>query len=239
MDTKEMNRIIKEARSVGRAVLVEPEAKELLELGGITVPRGEVVKDVEGALEAAERLSYPVVLKIVSPDILHKSEVSGVALDIRNGAGIEDSWAGMILGLADEHPMAMVQGFLVEEMVPRGAEVIVGVINDEQFGPVVMFGVGGLNVELLKDVSFRLAPITRDDAMEMMQEVKTFPLLAGFRGATPKDLEAIAEVMVKLVGIVEGTDGIGEIEINPLIVYERGAVAVDARAILAAPPAAD
>ena len=232
MDTRKIARLVNEATGLGRSVLVEPEAKEMLRLASIEVPELEVVKDVSAAVEAAERIGYPVVLKIVSPDLAHKSEIGGVAVGIRNAAGIEDSWSEMILTVADENPMAMIEGFLVEKMVPPGAEVIVGVIKDEQFGPVVMFGTGGVAVELMGDVSWRLAPLTKDDAFRMMQEVKGFPLLVGYRGAPRVDLAAIADVIVKLAEMVDGVEGLKEIEINPLIVYREGAVAVDARGVV-------
>lgn len=232
MDKRAMERIITEALSVERKALVEPEAKEILRLASIVVPRYKVVKDVSGAIEAADEIGYPVVLKLVSPDVLHKSDFGGVALDIKDPEGIEDKWSQMILQIADENPVALIEGFLIEEMLPRGAEVIVGAIRDEQFGPVVMFGIGGVAVELMKDVSFRLAPVTREEAFEMISEVKGFPLLTGYRGGSYKDLEAVVDTIIKLGCLMNEVHGIKEIEINPLIVYERGAVAADARAVL-------
>lgn len=230
MELKEIERIIKEAISLGRKTLVEPEAKEILKLSSILVPRFAVVKDVKGAIEAAEAIGYPVVLKIVSPDITHKTDVGGVALGLKDSAELEGRWAEMIYSIADESPTAMIEGFLIEEMVPKGVEVIVGAVRDEQFGPLIMFGTGGVSVELLRDISFRLGPLTRDEAFSMMSEVKSFPLLTGFRGSHVKDLDAIAEVLIKVSRLMEDADGLKELEINPLIVYDRGAVAVDARA---------
>lgn len=232
-DIRAIERIIKEANLAGRKVLVEPEAKEVLMLSSVAVPRFSVVKDVTAAMEAAESIGYPVALKLVSPDIVHKSDYGGVALHITDSQGIEDHWSTMILGVADENPVAMIDGFLVEEMVPRGVEVIVGAVRDEQFGTFVMFGTGGVAVELMKDVSFRLAPLDRETAIEMMREVKGFPLLEGFRGDTPKDVGAVADIIVKVSNMVEAVSGLKEFEINPLIVHNRGAVAVDARATLA------
>lgn len=219
-------------KSLGRTILVEPEAKEILSLGSIKVPKFEVVKDVTGAIEAGKRIGYPVALKIISPDLPHKSDVGGVVVGIRGPAEIEDRWSEIILCVADETPLAMIQGFLVEEVVRPGAEVIVGAIKDEQFGTVVMFGMGGIMVELMRDVSWRIAPLTREEAFEMLQDIKGFPLLTGFRGRTRKDLMAIAETIVKTAEIVEATDGLKELEINPLIVYESGVVAVDARGVI-------
>lgn len=232
MDKRGIERLVKEAYSLGRKTLVEPEAKEILRLSSIPVPRFAVVKDVNAAIEAAEKLGYPLVLKIVSPDIIHKSDIGGVAVGIKDGKDLEDHWSYMVLNVADEKPLSLIEGFMVEEMAPKGAEVIVGAIKDEQFGPVVMFGTGGVAVELMKDVSFRLAPLDKKEAIEMMIEVKGFPLLTGYRGDTIKDVEAIADVIVKLAKIVEETDGLKELEINPLLVYEKGVMAVDARAVL-------
>lgn len=232
MDTKPIEKIVKEALSLGKKTLAEPDAKELLRLSSIPVPRFSLVKDVAGAIEAAERIGYPVVLKVVSPDISHKSDVGGVAIGIKDAKEVEDNWSHMILSVADENPVARIEGFLVEEMVPGGAEVIIGAVKDEQFGTYVMFGTGGVEVELMKDVSFRLAPVTRKEAFEMMGEVKGYPLLTGFRGGGLKDLGAIADVIVKLSKLVENTDGIKEFEVNPLVVYHAGAVAVDARVTL-------
>lgn len=232
MDFRGIERIVKEALSVSRKVLVEPEAKEVLKLASFPVPRSRVVKDVSGAIEAAREIGFPVALKLISPDIIHKSDAGGVFLNIMDEKEIEEKWSGMILGMADDYPTALIEGFLVEEMVDPGAEVIVGAIRDAQFGPVVMFGIGGVTVELMKDVSFRLAPVTREEAFEMMAEVKGFPILTGFRGKTVKDLDAIADSLIKLGEIMGRVDGIKELEINPLIVHERGAVVADARAVL-------
>ena len=232
METARMEKIVKEVLSLGRSSLVEPEAKEILRLSSVPVPRFVLAKDMADAVEATDKLGFPVVLKLVSPDILHKSDVGGVALGIRSKKELEQRWSEMILTVADETPTALIEGFIVEEMVPKGAEVIVGAVRDPQFGPVVMFGTGGVSVELMKDVSYRLAPVTREEAFEMMGEVKGFPLLTGFRGTTVKDLGAIAEVIMKVAEIIEKVDGLKELEINPLVVHERGAVAVDARGVV-------
>jgi len=232
MDTGSMDRIVKEALSVGRKVLVEPEAKEVLRLASFPLPRSKAVKDVAGAIDAAREIGFPVALKLISPDIMHKSDAGGVFLNIMDEQEIEEKWSQIILGVADDYPTALIEGFLIEEMVKKGAEVIIGCVRDEQFGPAVMFGIGGVTVELMKDVSFRLAPITREEAFEMMGEVKGFPILTGYRGQTVKDLDAIADALIKLGDIVGRIEGIKEFEINPLIVHERGAVVADARAVL-------
>ncbi|MBI5344379.1 MAG: acetate--CoA ligase family protein [Deltaproteobacteria bacterium] len=232
MDKRAIERLVKEAVSLGKKALAEPDAKEILKYCSVPVPKFQIVKDVSNAVEAAGKIGYPLVLKIVSPDIIHKSDMGGVALGITDARDIELQWSTMILSVADECPTAMIEGFLLEEMVPMGVEVIVGAIKDEQFGTYVMFGTGGVAVELMKDVSFRLGPIGKDEALEMMREVAGFPLLTGFRGSAYKDIEAVADVIVKLSRTVEEIDGLKELEINPLMVYENGVIAVDARAVL-------
>lgn len=227
-----IEKIVKEALSLGRKSLNEPEAKEILLAISVPVPEFRLAKNVEDAILAAEEIGYPVVLKIVSGDILHKSDIGGVTLNIKNGKELEENWASMIFNMASEFPSASVDGLLVEKMVPAGREVIIGVIKDPQFGPLVMFGTGGVTVELMKDVSFRLGPVTRQEAFEMIGEVKGFPLLTGYRGDTIKDLYAISDIIMKLSKTVAESDGIKEFEINPLIVYEDGCYAVDARAII-------
>ncbi|MFQ5442328.1 MAG: acetate--CoA ligase family protein [Thermodesulfobacteriota bacterium] len=227
-----IERLVKEALSLGRATLVEPEVKEILKLGSIAVPKYQVVKDVNVAMEVGDTMGYPLVLKIISPNIPHKSDVSGIKLNLRSAVDVEDAWSGMILHIADEMPMALIEGFILEEMVESGAEVITGAVKDKQFGVTAMFGTGGVSVELMKDVSFALTPLDKKEALAMMREVKGFPLLTGYRGDPPRDIEAVAEVLVKLSEIVEGTDGLKELEINPLIVYEKGVIAVDAKAVL-------
>ena len=232
MDTRAIEKIVKEALSLGRNNLLEPEAKAIIGHASIPVASHRVVKDVVGAIEAAKEINYPVALKVVSPDILHKSDAGGVSLNIKDASELETRWTQMILELADEMPLSAIEGFLVEEMAPPGTEVIIGGIRDAQFGPAVMFGLGGVAVELLKDVSFRLAPVTKEEAFAMMAEVKSFPLLTGYRGSTYKDLDAIANAIMKVGEILTEVSSIKELEINPLVVYERGAVAGDARAII-------
>ncbi len=232
MDKKEIEKIVKEALSLGRNMLIEPEAVEVLRLNHIPVPDLRVVKDVASAIEASMKIGFPVVLKAVSEDLPHKSEAGGVAVGIKDGKELESRWAQMILDIAFRNPAATIEGFIVEKMAPKGIEVIVGCVRDEQFGPVVMFGAGGIAAELVKDVSFRLAPVDRAEAFDMMGETKCFPLLTGYRGDTVKDLNAVADVIVRLSEILEESEGLREIEINPLLVYDKGVLAVDARAAL-------
>jgi len=227
-----IERIVKESLSLERETLVEPDAKEILRLAGIRVPEFKVIKDVNVAIEEGEKMKYPLVLKLISPNIIHKSDVGGVRTGIKNTGEIEDAWSEMILRVADEAPMAMIEGFILEEEAPPGVEVIIGAIKDPQFGVTAMFGTGGIAVELMKDVSFALAPIDEEAALKMMHEVKGFELLAGYRGSPACDINAVANVLVTLSKVVGATNGLKSLEINPLIVYEKGLMAVDARAEL-------
>jgi len=232
MTKQEAKKLITDAIQSGRTSLLEPEAKEILKAWEIPLPPNFVVKDKDAVIGAANNIGYPVVLKVVSRDILHKTEAGGVMAGLKNAQEVEDSFNEMIFELSDHYATAKIEGFLIERMVDKGVEVIVGGIRDAQFGPAVMFGIGGVIVELLKDVSFRLAPVTKEECLAMMEEIKAYPLLAGYRGAEPADLDAIADVIIKIGNIMAEAVDIKEMEINPLIVYPEGAMAVDARVVL-------
>ena len=232
MTKQEAKKFINDAVQSGKKSLLEPEAKEILKAWEIPLPPNFVVKDKDAVIGAANNIGYPVVLKVVSRDILHKTEAGGVMAGLKNAQEVEDSFNEMIFELSDHYATAKIEGFLIERMVDKGVEVIVGGIRDAQFGPAVMFGIGGVMVELLKDVSFRLAPVTKEECLAMMEDIKAYPLLAGYRGAEPADLDAIADVIIKVGNIMAGVVEIKEMEINPLIVYPEGAIAVDARVVL-------
>lgn len=223
---------IDELLADGKGSLVEPEVKDFLRGFSVAVPRSFVEADLDKAAVRAEEIGYPLVLKVVSRDIIHKSDVGGVAVGLRDEKELRHAWNEMYVSIAEQQPFANIEGFLVEELAPRGVEVIVGALRDEQFGPAVMFGMGGVAVELIKDVSFRLAPLSEAEAIEMMKECKGFPLLTGFRGNPAKDIEAVAKVIVTLADIISESRLVKEFEINPLVVHEKGCIALDARAIL-------
>lgn len=230
MTKQKAKELIKEAISAGRKSLLEYEAKALLSAWGIPVPKS--VSGQEDIKQEVAKLVPPFVLKVISPDILHKSDVGGVVVGLKNEKEIEQALNGIKMSISNKAPHAKIEGFLLEEMAPNGVEVIIGGINDPQFGPAVMFGIGGVAVELLKDVAFRLAPIKRSEALEMMKEVKSYPLLTGFRGMSPVDIKELANTIAKVSEVISELDGIKEIEINPLIAPEKGVIAVDARVIL-------
>ena len=221
--------------AIGRAIqegrnLVEPEAYELLEAYDVSVPRHQVVTSAEQAEVAAAEVGYPVVAKIVSPDILHKTEVGGVLLNLNDAAAVRAAYRQIVERARQAR--AALRGVLISHMAPPGTEVIAGLTQDAQFGPVVMFGLGGIFVEVYRDVSFRLIPLTEPDAAAMIREIKASPVLQGVRGRRPADLQALADLLLKVSRIAEENPEIAEMDLNPIIVYEKGLSVVDARVLL-------
>lgn len=234
MIKKQQDTEISAARRAGRSVLDESAGKRLLSTYGITVPQSRVVQGVADVDAAMHSLAVPVVVKVMSPDILHKSDVGGVRINLRSATEVKDAIDGMMR--APKIRDARIDGFLIEEMAPAGHELVIGGLRDPQFGPLVMVGLGGIFVEILKDVSFRLCPITRIDAEEMLAELQGAALLKGARGTKAASLDAIIDVLLKVGGenglLMQHAADISEADINPLIVSAAGAVAVDARFIL-------
>jgi acyl-CoA synthetase (NDP forming) len=226
-----MHRTIAKARSAQRHLL-ETEAEELFADHGLPVPPRSLATTEAEAVAAARRFGFPVVLKIVSPDILHKSDAGGVSVGLADEAAVQAAWRAMMAAVAGSAATARIEGALVAPSAPAGLECIVGVTRDPQFGPALMFGLGGVFVELLKDVSFRVLPITRADAEEMVREIRGWPLLQGLRGSGPRDVPAVVDFLVKTAELVEQNPEIREIDVNPLRVYERGVLALDVRVIL-------
>jgi len=226
--------LIAQARAAKRAALDEHAGKRLLAGFGVSVPRSLVVQDAGAAAAACGELTPPLVLKILSPDLLHKSDAGGVIVGLRSAEEVEKAVRAMMKRPAIES--ARIDGFLLEEMAPAGMEMVVGGLRDPQFGPLVMVGLGGVFVEVLADVAFRICPITQLDAGEMLDELKGTALLRGARGRGPVAREAIVDVLLKVGGerglLMTHGDDIAEADVNPLIVSERGAVAVDARFVL-------
>ncbi|MGH8701551.1 MAG: acetate--CoA ligase family protein [Burkholderiales bacterium] len=227
---------ITEARMQGRAALDEDAGKRLLASFGVPVPRSLVVQDATEAAAACGKLRPPLVLKVISPDILHKSEARAVRLNLTSGEELTAACEEIIANARAYKKGARIDGFLLEEMAQAGLEVVVGGLRDPQFGPLVMVGLGGIFVEVLADVSFRICPVARLDAEEMLDELKGTALFRGARGGKPVSREAIVDVLLKVGGeggllMTHGED-IAEADINPLIVSEHGAVAVDARFVL-------
>jgi len=181
------------------------------------------------AVETAKTLGYPVAMKLLSPDVTHKSDVGGVILDLDSDNEVKNAYNGMMESVKQQLPRARIEGVVLQKMAGPGLEVIVGAKLDPQFGHVIMFGLGGIFVEICRDVSFRVTPVDRDMAREMVLEIRGSPIIEGARGGKLADLEAIINVITALSSMLEKNPDITEIDINPLIVYSRGSVAVDAR----------
>lgn len=226
--------LIAEARKQGRTSLDEQAGKRLLAAYGVAVPNSMVVAGAAEASAAFERLKVPVAIKVMSPDILHKSDAGGVRVGI--GSPAEAVTAIKAMMSSPEISASRIDGFLIEEMAPIGQEMVIGGVRDAQFGPLVMVGLGGIFVEVLADVAFRICPIERRDAEEMLDELKGAAILKGVRGKKPVSREAIIEILLRIGGerglLMEHAADIKEADINPLIVSENGAVAVDARFLL-------
>lgn len=232
MVPKRGSQLLSKVIAEGRKNLLETEAKALCREYRIPVTNFELAKNEDEAVRFAKRIGFPIVLKIVSPDILHKSDVGGVMLDVKDADGVRRAYEEIMKNVRKHASKAKIVGVLVQEMVPPSTEVIVGSIKDPQFGPALMFGLGGIFVEVLKDVTFRIAPIKEDEAREMISEVRAYPLLKGYRNTPPADLDAIVGILVNASKIVTEHEEIKEMDLNPVIVYERGAKTVDARVIL-------
>ena len=224
--------VVEKARLEGRNFLMEHESKEVLKAYRIPTTREALATDINDAIKLAKKIGFPVVLKICSPDIIHKSDVGGVVIGLKTPNEVKEAYRRLIKNISAKKPEAKILGVLVQEMVPKGYEVIVGAMRDSQFGPVVMFGLGGVFVEVLRDVSFRLAPLSKNEALKMIKETKGFKVLEGFRGEKPADIEALADAIVKVGKIITDLHEVAEIDINPLVVYDKGLIAVDARIIL-------
>ncbi len=226
------DKIISQACRENRRVLLEPEAKAICLEYGIPVSKFSLAKTKKEATEMALKLGFPVVLKIVSPEIVHKSEAGGVKVNLKNVEEVNAAYNTIIENATEYNPRANVVGVLVQEMAPQGIETIVGAVKDPQFGQTLMFGLGGIFVEMLKDVTFRVAPITEQEAAEMVVGVKAFPLLNGFRGSQPADVKALVNVLVCVSRLVMDHPEIRELDLNPVMAYPQGDKTVDARIIL-------
>ncbi len=224
---------IKRAKKDGRTVLTEIESKQVLAAAGIPVAESVLAETAEEAGKAAKKLGFPVVIKIVSPDITHKSDVGGVRLGLESKKEVHAAFEEMMDAVREAQPKARIEGVAVQHMAPKGAEVIIGMSKDPQFGPVLMFGLGGVLVEVLKDVAFRIVPLELRDARQMVREIKGYPVLEGTRGQDAADVGALESLILKLSEFAEANPQIEEIDLNPVFAYKDGAIAVDARIVIA------
>lgn len=229
-DLERARTLVDAARSAGQENLDLDRARAVLEAAGIRYNRSVTVEEAEEAAEAAESIGYPVVVKLVSPDVVHKSDVGGVQLDVVGKDGVRKACAEIRERVAAHDPDARITGFTVEEQV-SGTEVIVGVSRDPDFGPLLMVGMGGIFVEVYEDVAFRLVPLSRRDALEMIGEIQAQPLLDGARGRPKLRREELAEILLRVSELVESVPEIREIDVNPLVITPEGLVAIDARVI--------
>ncbi len=240
VNRRRAERIIARHQRSGQTTIGELKAKELLRAYEFSVPEGYLVQTVEEALEMAERLSYPLAMKVVSPDILHKSDVGGVRLGLSSPEDVRDAFDLIALRLARQAPNARLEGIFLEKMVHGGREVILGMNRDPQLGPLLMFGLGGIFVEVMQDVAFHLAPITAEEAAQMLRQTRSFDLLRGADRRQEIDLDAIAVGLQRISQLVTDFPQIQSLEIDPFLVGAPGTepMVVDAQVLLRAPEGA-
>lgn len=229
--------IIEGARRDGRDALTEIEAKQVFQIYDLPIAATTLARSEDDAAKLANQTGYPIVMKIVSPDILHKSDAGGVKVGLRDEAGVREAYRTILENAKKYKADARIHGVAIQEMAPKGTEVILGSVNDPTFGPTLMFGLGGIFVEVLKDVTFRVAPVTAGEAARMIGEIKSAAILAGARGETPRDRRFLAEIIARYSQmILDLEDEVAESDANPVLVYEenKGAKLVDARIILKA-----
>ena len=224
--------IIGKAKKEARVLLTEIESKELLKEAGINVIDTRLATSSEEAVSICKQIGFPVVLKISTPDIIHKSDAGGVKVGLKTPKQVARAYDDILKAVKKNNPEAKIQGVSVQKMARPGVEVIIGMSKDAQFGPMIMFGLGGIWVELLKDVSFRITPLTRRDAAEMIGEIKGYPLLTGYRGQEAVDITRLEDFILKVSDFAENNPEIKELDLNPVFAYSNDAVAVDARIIL-------
>jgi len=226
--------IIERVRTRPTRFVSEPEGHEILRAYGLPVPASRLTKSLDEALATAKEIGYPVVLKIVSPDVLHKTDFGGVRINITDEARLKAEHAGLLAGVKAKKPDADIWGVLVQKMAPKGTETILGMNRDPSFGPILMFGLGGILVEVLKDVTFRIAPLNDISTDSMVNGIKAVKILQGYRGEAPRDVAKIKECLQRLSQLVIDFKEISELDMNPLLVYEegKGALVLDARFLL-------
>jgi len=231
IDVAAVEEILDRARDEKRGFLLANEAQEMAKVLGLSMPESIMARNLDEAVRAAEKIGYPVVMKVVSKDIIHKSDAGGVALDLLNRDEVVDAYQAIMRSCRAYKKDALIQGVEVVEMAKAGVETIIGARQDGSFGPIVMFGLGGIYVEVMKDVAFRAAPLSRREANDMIADIRSYPLLLGVRGEKRKEIDGIIDVATKLGALIDKCRDITDIEINPLVVYEHGhgVKAVDVR----------
>ncbi|OGO03441.1 MAG: acetyl-CoA synthetase [Chloroflexi bacterium RBG_13_53_26] len=226
--------ILDNARREKRVLLTEVESKQVIEEAGINVVKAKLARSIKEAVAVSKEFGFPVVLKVASPDIVHKSDIGGVKVGLTNATQVSKAYREIMTSVKQKEPKATIHGVSVQPMAKPGVEIIIGMSKDPQFGPVIMFGLGGILVEILKDVSFRIVPLAKRDAREMIRDIKGYPVLEGYRGQPPSDVAALEDMILKVSAFVERTPVIKELDLNPVFAYKDGAIAVDARIVLEA-----
>lgn len=237
IDSPTVQQVVDRARARGGNFLLAYEARQVMKAAGICSPDSRVAHSLAEAVKHAEAIGYPVVMKVVSKDILHKSDVGGVALDLQDKNEVTDAYEAIMHSCHMRRPGAAIEGVEVTQMVRSGVETVVSARRDASFGPIVMFGLGGIYVEVMKDISFRAFPMSRQEAMNMIAEIHSYPLLLGVRGEERKDIEAVADSIMRVGTVLRQSRDITDIEVNPLVVYDQGegARAVDVRILISRP----
>lgn len=223
--------IILQAKKEKRG-LFESEAMDVLKEYGIQVLEYRLAKTEKEAVVKANEIGYPVVMKIVSRDILHKTDYGCVKLNLRNKEEVKKAYNDILNNAQKNNKHVRIEGIIIYPMAHQGIEVIIGITDDEQFGKAIMFGLGGIFVEILKDVSFRIVPLSKEDASEMIRETKGYDLLSGARGDYPKDIESIVDTILKISTLVSDYPEIKEMDLNPIYVYKKGVKVLDARILV-------
>jgi acyl-CoA synthetase (NDP forming) len=226
-----MHKIIEKATKEKRPLL-ETEAKELLREYGIPVPDFKLIKSEDEIVGLTKEINFPIVMKIISSDIVHKTDAGGVKVGIKDEKEAKTAYQDIMYKVKKYKKEAKISGVITYSMIPQGTEIIIGMMKDLHFGPVIMFGLGGIFVEILKDISFRILPLEERDAEEMISEIKGYQILKGIRGETPKDIQSIRDVLMKISQLVMENPEIKEIDLNPIFVFNEGLQVVDARMIL-------
>ena len=227
-----IKQIIEKAKSENRNLLTEIEAKQVFKEAGLQVTDTRLATNKKDAIAMSTEMGFPVVLKIVSPDILHKTEANGVKLNLKTADDVAKAFDEIIVSAIEKFPNANIHGVAVQGMAKSGLEIIIGMTLDTQFGPVLMFGLGGIFVEVMKDVSFGITPLMKRDADEMIRSIKGYPLLNGFRGAPKIDVANLESWLLKLSDFAQTYPAVKEFDLNPIFAYAQGAMVVDARIIL-------
>ncbi len=234
VDKDMVRNVFAQAKADGRLTIGDSEARDVLQAYGIRIPESKLAATADEAVAIAQEIGFPVVMKIASPDILHKTDIGGVKVGLRSASDVRDAFDLLVYRATRFMPEARIWGCLVQQMIMGGREVIIGMNRDPQFGPLLMFGLGGIYVEVLKDVSFRIAPVSRKEAEEMIAEIRSYNLLKGVRGQKPADMDAMVDILLRVSQLVTDFPEVVEMDINPLMVLDsgQGAYAVDMRLVI-------